>query len=249
MKRSLALLVAVFALTPFLAVAQKALVESTFSSGLDGWTAGNGSWSAKDGRLVQSDTVDGLTKCFIKVPQSGEMRYEFDVRYVGGAEQDGYGAFGIHVFADSLIPSASWGNGHSWLFWVTFDPKAYGVDKAGGTAFYGQIYKSTGNIEMALLPGKYSHINIPAVSPATGGPWMTWVYPKGNFVIPNPNVAVKVKIDVDADAGMAKVWDPVYTNYYYTVPLDKSIKAGSYVVLRTSSVAMSFDNVTITKLR
>jgi hypothetical protein len=249
MKRSLALLVLAFILTPFLALAQKALVESTFTGGLDGWTPGNGSWSAKDGRLVQADIKDGETKCYIKVPQSGVMRYEFDVMYVDGGEQDGYGAFGFHAFVDSLIPSISWGNGNSYLFWVTFDPKAYGVDKVGGTAFYGQVYKSKTNIDMNLLPGKYSHINIPALSPATGKPWMTWVYPKGSYIIPNPKAAVKVKIDVDADNGEAKIWDPVYTDFYYRVPLDKSIKSGSYVILRTSSAAMSFDNVKITKLK
>jgi hypothetical protein len=250
MKRSLALLVVAFILTPILVLAQKPLVESGFSSGLEGWTAGNGSWAVKGGRLVQSDVKDGMTKCFIKVPQSGVMRYEFDVLYVDGAEQDGYGAFGIHVFVDSLIPSISWGNGNSCLFWVTFDPKAYGVDKAGGTAFYGQIYKSTTNVNMNLAPGKYSHIAIPAMSPANGQPWMTWIYPRGNYVIPNPNIPVKVKIDVDADKGEAKVWDPVYDGYYYLVPLDKaSLKAGNYVILRTSSVAMSFDNVKITKLQ
>jgi len=249
MKGSVALLVVAFVLTPLLIAAQAPLVDSTFSAGLGGWTAGNGSWSVKDGRLAQADVLDGMTKCFIKVPQSGLMRYEFDVMYVDGGEQDGYGAFGIHVFVDSLIPSISWGNGKSYLFWVTFDPAAYGVDKKGGTAFYGQIYKSATNIDMGRLPGMYSHIAIPALSPATGKPWMTWVYPKGNYVIPNPKLPVRVKIDVDADNGEAKVWDPVYVDYYYRVPLDKSIKAGSYVVLRTSSAAMSFDNVKITKLK
>lgn len=249
MKRTLALLAMAFVLTPFVVLAQAPLVDSTFASGLDGWTAGNGSWAVKAGRLVQADVKDGMTKCYVKVPQSGVMRYEFDVMYVGGGEEDGYGAFGLHVFVDSLIPSISWGNGKSYLFWVTFDPKAYGVDKVGKTAFYGQIYKSTTNVDMWLLPGQYSHIAIPAVSPATGKPWMTWVYPKGNYVIPNPAVPVKVKIDVDADNGEAKVWDPVYTDWYYRVPLDKSIKSGSYVILRTSSAAMSFDNVKVTKLK
>lgn len=248
MKRFLALLVVGLVLAPILLVAQT-LVDTSFASGLGGWTAGNGAWSVRDGRLVQSDVVSGMTKAFIKVPQSGVMRYEFDVLYVGGAEQDGYGAFGIHVFADNLIPTKSWGNGKSILFWVTFDPKAYGVDSKGGTAFYGQIYKSTSNVDMAKFPGMYSHIAIPADSPGTGGPWMTWVYPQGNFKIPNPNVPVKVKIDVDVSAGEAKVWDPVYTDYYYRVPLDKSIVKGDYIVLRTSSVALSFDNIKVTKLK
>jgi hypothetical protein len=176
------------------------------------------------------------------------MRYEFDVLYVDGGEQDGYGAFGLHVFVDSLIPSISWGNGNSYLFWVTFDPKAYGVDKKGGTAFWGQIYKSATNIDMNRLPGPYSHIAIPALSPATGLPWMTWVYPRGAYIIPNPKIPVRVKIDVDANKGEAKIWDPVYAGWFYRVPLDKSVKGGSYVILRTSSVAMSFDNVRVTKL-
>jgi hypothetical protein len=78
---------------------------------------------------------------------------------------------------------------------------------------------------------------------------MTWIYPVGNFRIPNPNLPVRVKIDVDVNTGEAKVWDPVYTDYYYRVPLDKSITAGQYVILRTSGVAMSFDNFKVTKLQ
>jgi len=248
MKRFLALLVVGLVLSPFLVFAQT-LVDTSFASGLGGWTGSNGSWSVRDARLVQSDVAGAMTKAYLRVPQSGVMRYEFDVMYVGGAEQDGYGAFGIHVFADNIIPSKSWGNGKSILFWVTFDPKAYGVNPAAGTAFYGQVYKSTSDVDLNRYPGAYSHIAIPAVSPATGGPWMTWVYPQGNFRIPNPNVPVKVKIDVDANAGEAKVWDPVYTDFYYRVPLDTSIKSGNYIVLRTSSVAMSFDNIKVTKLQ
>jgi hypothetical protein len=249
MKRFLALLVVGLVLTPFLLVAQQPLVQSTFTGSLGGWSAAEGAWSVRDGRLVQTDVANGMTKCYIRVPQSGVMRYEFDVLYAGGAEQDGYGAFGLHVFADNVIPSKSWGNGSSYLFWVTFDPQAYGVDRAAGTAFYGQIYKSASQVDMARLPGMYSHVAIPAVSPATGGPWMTWVYPRGNFRIPNPNVPVRVKIDVDTNAGEARVWDPVYTDYFFRVPLDRTIRSGNYVVLRTSSVSMSFDNVKVTKLQ
>jgi hypothetical protein len=248
MKRFLALLVVGLVLSPILLVAQT-LVDTTFASGLGGWTGSNGTWAVRDGRLVQSDVAGAMTKCYIRVPQSGVMRYEFDVMYVTGGETDGYGAFGLHVFVDSLIPSKSWGNGKSTLFWVTFDPKAYGVNAQSGTAFYGQVYKSATNIDMNLYPGAYSHVPIPAVSPATGGPWMTWVYPVGNYRIPNPLVPVKVKIDVDTNAGEARVWDPVYTDYYYRVPLDRSITRGEYIVLRTSSVSMSFDNVKVTKLQ
>jgi hypothetical protein len=248
MKRFLALLVACLILSPILVVAQT-LVDTSFASGMGGWTGSDGTWVVRNGRLVQTEVAGAMTKCYIRVPQSGVMRYEFDVMYAGGAEQDGQGAFGLHVFVDNLVASKSWGNGKSALFWVTFDPKAYGVNAAGGTAFYGQVYKSLTNIDMNLFPGAYSHVPIPAISPATGLPWMTWVYPIGNYRIPNPNVPVKVKIDVDSAAGEARVWDPVYTNYYYRVPLDKSLTRGDYVVLRTSGVSMSFDNIKVTKLR
>jgi hypothetical protein len=147
MKRFLALLVVGLVLTPFLLVAQT-LANTDFTSGMGGWTGSNGTWAARDGRLVQSDVNGAMTKAVIKVPQSGVMRYEFDVKYVTGAEQDGQGAFGIHVFADSVLPGKSWGNGKSILFWVTFDPKAYGIDPLGGTAFYGQVYKSANEITM-----------------------------------------------------------------------------------------------------
>ncbi|GHV34085.1 hypothetical protein AGMMS4952_26400 [Spirochaetia bacterium] len=82
-----------------------------------------GRWGFTGDRLFQNDAGARLAKVNFKVPQSGSMLYEFNIRYEGGAE-DGHGGVGIHVFSDTAYNGASWGCGKSYLLsHLLFNPR------------------------------------------------------------------------------------------------------------------------------
>jgi len=197
---------------------------------IPGTFAAYGDWQMIEGRLAQLDTKAGMAMFHAPLPQSGVMQYEFDVQYLDGF-QDMYGGFGVHLFVDDPHPRKSWGDGKSWLFWITYDPKAY-----GGWGIYGQAYYSESNVKMDLvhagdaypLPGDYAR-------------QLNWGVLQ-NFRLP-------VKIVIDADSGMVKVYDPTRENYYYKFSLGGPLGAGAWASLRTNSLAASFGNVRVKKLQ
>ena len=199
-----------------------------FSQNMDGWTAAYGDWSMVGGRLTQRSTKAGMAQAFMRLPQSGIMQYEFDVKYIDGG-QDMFGAFGFHVGIDSAARGKSWGNGKSFLLWLTLDPNFY-----GGSGVYGQAYYSEAHSMMAMVhdPKAYElpmnrlkDINLERM---------------GLYALP-------VKVRVNYNTGEVKVWDPVIPNYYYRFSLGEPIRGGNYISVRTNSLAASFGNFKITK--
>jgi hypothetical protein len=242
MKRFWAILVVVLFFIPVMLSAQRVLLDDSFSRGMQGWTAVNGDWDVVGGRFVPLNARDGMTKAYKRVRQSGLMQYEFDVRYVDGGE-DGYAAFGIHVNIDDVVDRKSWGNGRSYLLWVTFDPMVY-----GGTGFWGQVYLSNEQWEMDLLGDAY-HFEMPVSNPLTGDVYLSWEY--AGFRIPPINVDIPVKIQIDYRTGKVRIKDPIDPTLWWAFYLDKldELGSGNYVALRTSSASISFDNMKVTKLR
>ena len=112
------------------------------------FATGSGSWTFIGDRLYQNDTRAGLAKMNLRVPQSGPMIYEFDVRYEAGIE-DGHGGFGIHIFADNVVNVASWGSGSSYLLWLNYD--ANPVTRGFPSGFTAQVYRSFNNSSMDLV--------------------------------------------------------------------------------------------------
>lgn len=199
-----------------------------FSQDLGGWRAAYGDWKLVDGRLVQASTRAGMAQAVLALPQSGIVQYEFDVKYVDGG-QDFYGGFGFHVGIDKAARGKSWGNGKSFLLWLTLDPKAY-----GGSGVFAQAYASESSSEMAMahdakafqIPAsRLKDINLDKMS----------MY------------SLPVKIRIDYDTGVVKVWDPLVANYYYRFSLGGPVKNGAYVAVRTNSLAASFGNFKISR--
>lgn len=188
-----------------------------------------GSWVGMNGRLYQNDVNNPLAKINFKIPQSGTMEYQFNVRYQGGGFSDMKGGFGIQVFVDNAFHGKSWGDGNSYLLWLNYDnnPNAY-----GGSGFRAEVYQSTSATDMHIVP--------------------SLDYPLNPSVLTRSNVStiVPVKIIVNGDTGNVKVYDPTTsTPYYYQFTLPTTPGKGQYVALRTNSLSVSFGNMKITKLQ
>jgi hypothetical protein len=196
------------------AFAQTEVPEHSFASG---------SWRFTGSRLYQNDANARLAKVNFKVPQSGIMLYEFNVKYEGGGE-DGQGGVGIHIFVDTAVNNATWGAGKSWLLWLNYDKKPLSKDIPAGLS--AQIYRSVSNSQMELVH------SIPLTR-------YERLLTKENTASP-----ITFRIIANGNTGEVRVYDPTDPNKrrYYNFFIDKKdlpLK-GSYVALRTNGIKLSF---------
>jgi hypothetical protein len=219
------------------AFADYTVLSDSFNNGSMGkWKPISGSWRVSGGRLAQVDTNEKMAMVVVPAYQSGKVLYEFDVEYIGGGEDD-YAGFGIHVCVNSPSSKRSWGNGDSMLGWVTWDPKAYG--SPGG---FIQVYESRSNSQMGLYTGVF-----PGSDPLRYGDLIpvNREYLKAEYL----SYRVPVKIMIDTRTGEGRFYDPFDPDrYYFPFDLGAPIGTGGFFVLRTNSVALSFDNVRITRM-
>jgi hypothetical protein len=191
-------------------------------------TPSYGSWVGINGRLYQNDVNNPLAKINFQIPQSGTMEYDFNVRYQGGGFTDRKGGFGIQIFVDKAFNGKSWGDGNSYLLWLNYDEHP----TYGGAGFRAQIYRSTSNVDMTLVPGYDIALNPSVLA-------------RGNV-----SQIVPVKIVVNGNTGGVKVYDPTKsTPYYYAFTLPTAPGSGGYVALRTNSLSVSFGGMKVTKLQ
>ena len=195
--------------------AQVRLPEHYFASG-------SGNWGFVGNRLFQNDMRSGLAKMNVRVPQSGPMIYEFDVRYEDGV-QDGHGGFGIHLFADNVVNVASWGSGNSYLLWLNYDENP--VTRGFPRGFTAQVYKSFNNSSMDLVD--------------------TFDLNEYAYLLTYDNCAVTpvpAKIWVDGNSGEVRVYDttdPAGEYYFYFFLPERNLR-GNWVSLRTNGLRLSF---------
>ena len=213
--------------------ADTTLVSDTFSSSALGkWMPVSGNWRVLNGRLYQSDSSEKMAVITIPVAQSGKVLYEFDVRYVAGGE-DNYAGFGIHFCVNKPSTGRSWGNGDTYLAWLTRDPETYGFP--GG---FGQIYDSDGATDMGLYPeGDIIEDggNFPLIVDYLDTEFLAYT--------------ITVRIELDTKTGNGYIYDP-FDPYKYRFPfsMGQPVKAGGYFSFRTNSVAVSIDNFKVSKL-
>ncbi|MCL2477909.1 MAG: hypothetical protein FWF22_00305 [Treponema sp.] len=183
----------------------------------------SGSWTIIGSRLYQTDVTAPLAKTNIRIPQSGPMIYEFNVRYEDGL-QDGHAGFGVHIFGDSAYDGKSWGAGNSYLLWLNYDenPVTPGFIKG----FSAQVYRSRSNSVMDLVASYDLNQYLP---------YITW------SDITNP---VPVRIWVNGNTGEVRVYDPTdpqFINYWYFYLDSKDLPLkGDWISLRTNSASVSF---------
>jgi hypothetical protein len=183
----------------------------------------SGNWGFIGTRLYQNDAKARLAKINLQVPQNGPMIYEFNARYEDGAE-DGQGGFGLHIFADEVYNSASWGSGKSYLLWLNYDenPVSKGIPKG----FSAQVYKSYNNSRMELVQSfdlnQYSYL----------------------LTQENLSQPVPARIWVNGNTGEVRVYDPTdpdLLNYFYFYLDSKDVPLkGNWVALRTNGIKLSF---------
>ena len=182
-----------------------------------------GRWVLAGNRLYQNDASARLAKVNFRVPQSGPMIYEFNMRYEDGI-QDGHGGFGLHIFADSVIHRASWGSGVSYLLWLNYDEKP--ITKGIPKGFSAQVYRSTSNSQMDLV----ASVDLNEY---------TYLLTEENFADPIP-----FRIWADGNTGEVRIYDPTdakMESYYYFFMNRRDLPLkGNWVSLRTNGIKLSF---------
>ncbi len=179
-----------------------------------------GNWRIRGDRLYQNDARAGLAKVNIRIPQRGIVHYEFNIRLEGGAE-DLHGGFGIHIFADSVHPRASWGTDGSYLLWLNYDANPISQEIPEGLS--AQVYKSRSHSYMELVASvdlnDYAYI-IEEISAAA---------------------AVPVRVIVNGSTGRVRIMDPIDRKTYYAFSLGtRGSLRGDWIAIRTNGVAASF---------
>ena len=200
------------------------LGASLFAQQLPEYHFGSGSWSFIGSRLYQNDANARLAKVNFLAPQSGPMIYEFNVRYEDGI-LDGQGGFGLHVFANDVLHSASWGSGKSYLLWLNYDDNP--ITKGIPRGFSAQIYRSISNSYMELVDS--FDLNQYA------------------YLLTYENCAYQTvpgRIWIDGNTGEVRVYDPTDPNwnnyfYFYIDRKDLPLK-GNWASLRTNGLKLSF---------
>jgi hypothetical protein len=181
----------------------------------------SGNWVTIGDRVFQNDANARLAKVNIRAPQSGPMVYEFNVRYESGIE-DGHGGFGIHIFADNVVHSASWGSGISYLLWLNYDenPVTPGIPRG----FSAQVYRSYSNSIMNLVESfdlnEFAYL-------------LTWE---------NVRDPIPVVIWANGNTGEVRVYDPTdpdMRDYFYFFLPGRNL-SGNWVSIRTNGLRLSF---------
>jgi hypothetical protein len=194
------------------AYAQNQLPEYRFASGR---------WGFSGDRLLQNDARAHLAKVNFRVPQSGAMEYDFNIRYEGGAE-DGHGGVGIQLFSDTAYNGTSWGSGKSYLLWLNYDENPGNRNIPRGLS--AQIYRSYSNTWMELVE---------SVSLTDYEQYLT----DENLSAPIP-----FKIEAYGDTGEIRIYDPTDPEQYFQVNVetrDVPLK-GNWVAIRTNGLQASF---------
>ncbi|MBN1687461.1 MAG: hypothetical protein JW852_12445 [Spirochaetales bacterium] len=187
----------------------------------------NGDWRIIGGRLYQRDAEERLAKINVAARQSGEMQYEFNVRYQGGGFDDLMGGFGIHVFVNNPWDGKSWGNGSSYLLWLNYDP----APTYGPKGFTAQVYKSVSETKMELI-GSFDLNRYTYLLNAS-----------------NLGILIPARIKINAATGSVWVESPLQPGYGFRFSLGAPLGTGNFVALRTNSLSLSFDNLKVTKLK
>jgi len=180
----------------------------------------SGSWVHIGDRLFQTDPNARLAKVNMLVPQSGPMIYEFNIRYEGGTE-DGHGGFGIHLFANNVSHTASWGSGTSYLLWLNYDsnPITAGIHRG----FSAQLYRSYSNSRMDLVESfdlnEFADL-------------LTWE---------NLSDPIPVVIWANGYTGEVRIYDPTdpdMRDYFYLF-LPTTNLSGDWISIRTNGLRLS----------
>ncbi len=106
---------------------------------------GPGTWKTMGDNVQQIDPDEFFAKLIGPAPEYQTVRYSFEARSLGR----GWVGLGLHVLANSIKTHSGWGEGDSWLVWLTRDPVHFAKDQTRL-----QIYHSTSDTQMTLILDK-----------------------------------------------------------------------------------------------
>jgi len=230
MKTSSLFCILMFFLVSVLGFSQTVLVYDDFAT-LGQWQIASGQWQVNaQGSLIQANINNTMTHIVRQVEQSGIVMYSFDLGYLGGIE-DNYGGVGIHMLINNPTNVRSWGNGNSYLLWLTYDIPNYNENK-----IFAQMYKSSNLTTMNMMHrGK--------------------AYPVFRLTIPPPEKlknyegrTVPVTIIINTNTGQGKVFHPFKSDTYYSFNIGGPVARGSYFSFRTNSLAIIIDNFKVVQM-
>jgi len=193
------------------------------------WKQDSGKWAVVEGALRQESPEEKIATISREVLQKGIVEYKFDVGYISGID-DLYGGFGIHILVDNPTRLRSWGQNSSYLFWLTYDEEAYGFENV-----FAQVYRSIGPIHMdfhRMIGSEFpvpTHFLIGTSSPAEA-------------LI---NRRLRIRLVMDTQTGRGRLYSPARPHSYYEIDLGQNLGSGKYISLRTNSLALTFDNVSV----
>jgi hypothetical protein len=94
-------------------------------------------------RVAHSEETEYFAKMLMALPShEGKLRYSFQARSTGRA----WVGYGLHFSASPLLTHRGYGEGHSYLLWITSDPVHL---KDAGTRI--QLYRSDRDTELTLV--------------------------------------------------------------------------------------------------
>jgi hypothetical protein len=112
---------------------------------------GPGTWVTEGGVTRQLDPDEFFAKLIGPSPDDAVVRYSFSARSLGR----GWVGLGLHVLVDGAKIHAGWGEGDSWLVWLTRDPVHFTKDQTRV-----QIYHSVADTQMTLVVDKPVTVSI-----------------------------------------------------------------------------------------
>lgn len=248
MRKFALVLGALLLLLPFVAAAQQIIEQDDFAS-MNGWTPASGSWSVAGNQLMQTSTTATMARIDHALNQSGVYEISFTVQYAGGgyatqedlANNSLHAGFGIHIAVDKpALGLRSWGNGTSYLLWLNLDTRpSTAKNYPEHFGFRAQVYRSTGNTQMSLVP--QLNVDIPAALGVSIQDLMSYVENNGLLYS-----RVPIRIDVNTNTGLIMVQDPTSPTTWFYFNLPASTLKGSYISFRTNSMAVNFQNFEVT---
>ena len=119
--------------------------------GFSATESGPGTWTSSGGVTRQTDPDEFFAKVIARSPVEPDLRYSFAARALGR----GWVGVGLHVLIAGSQTHSGYGEGDSWLVWLTRDPVHFAQDQTRV-----QVYHSTSDTQMALVADRPVAVSI-----------------------------------------------------------------------------------------
>lgn len=124
-------------------VAPPAQAWTSIARGFGGFSPVLGTWQSDQVLAVHLEANEYFAKMILPVRQpDGDYRFLIDARSVGSA----WVGYGLHFAARPILTHKGYGEGHSWLVWLTSDPVHLGTNQSRL-----QLYRSETDVQLSMV--------------------------------------------------------------------------------------------------